>query len=247
MPELIDYINIPTWGALAIVVVQIIVGAFIIRFSKYMGKKGEYRAMKEEIGKITATVEGVKQDNAKDLENIKGEISVLAIRKNIYYQDERNSIVGFYNAFNKLLFEGLVFELEGIEAKQISILEKQLVLMKEQHTKLSIAHSKFMFFIDEDKGKELIEIASIAVKNITALYKEEFELCREYGGDILANANIIACNNQIHITGKPLQELRKLDGYLLKFQNIQDFEIPKVTPMRNTYLKLAKEYLKIEE
>lgn len=60
---------------------------------KYFEKKAENLATKEDIGEITTIVESIKQQNNKELEFIKSELSIKTKAQQSIYDDERQAII----------------------------------------------------------------------------------------------------------------------------------------------------------
>ncbi|MCT4586255.1 MAG: hypothetical protein N4A71_00380 [Carboxylicivirga sp.] len=147
MIESMDYINIPTWGALVIVIVQIIVGAFIYRFSKYMGKKGEYQAMKEEIGKITATIEGIKQNNAKELEGLKSQLTILTSQKTIIFEDAKKALYDYYVILNRYITDIEVYYNDG---DTVDILKERMNVCYNEGIKITSCISMIQLIVSDE-------------------------------------------------------------------------------------------------
>jgi len=70
---------------------------------KYFEKKAENLATKEDIGEITTIVESIKQQNNKELELIKSELSLKTKAQQAIYDDEREAIIEYLKSCIMLL------------------------------------------------------------------------------------------------------------------------------------------------
>lgn len=180
MLESVDFSNINTWGGLLVFSIQLVIGGFIYRFTRYMGKDGEYESMKKNIGNITHKVEEAKKQHTTEIEEVKSDLSVLSHRKNIYYQDERDAIIKFHHDFHILYVKGLMFQLGGFTKENISQLSEQLINMTEYQSNLSVSFHQFNLIIDSEKGEDLLKYGDEMFLSISDLYTKVYNISIGY-------------------------------------------------------------------
>ena len=131
----------------------------------YFSEKGKNKAIKEDLGKMTQIVEGIKLTYSKENEELKAQLNLLVSKQNSLHADVKRAVFEFGDSvFIVLAFcDSTRPELEEDRFSELNHYKRQI---EHAETDLTIKHARFCFLVEND---ELIELADNLLRDVTRL------------------------------------------------------------------------------
>jgi len=155
-------------------ILVIIGNGWWIWYKQYETKKGENRALKEDIEELTEKVEQVKAEFNVNLEKVKAELQFLNTHQFSYAVEERNAIYAFLEAYHKWLSLS-----EHLETDDLSddLLTKKQRDYAEAFAHFNFCQSKlFLFPTDEDSINRQSQLAQITLALARLRSKYQYQI-----------------------------------------------------------------------
>lgn len=144
-------------------------------FPSYLSEKGKNLATKEDIGAITRQVEGIKLENAGQLERIRSSLTVLASHRTAYAEHQRQSLIRFYDRCAELLSDKLSTNLGDLPIDHGESLASYQNAVDALFTAIVLDYHRVLLFCEA--GSELPALAERITKsslNIRKAFKQHF-------------------------------------------------------------------------
>ncbi|QKG78992.1 hypothetical protein [Tenuifilum thalassicum] len=138
-----------------IILLEIIIallGAYLVYYAR---QKGKNQADKEDLKKITETVEDVKQKYTEENELLRANLNILASKKNLLFNEEKEAIINYFGQLNKWIWDGLNVQIVEYNHANFQELSDRLIKMRDDYNKTNIEFSKVQLLV---KNEELIQI-----------------------------------------------------------------------------------------
>jgi hypothetical protein len=139
-----------------IIFLEVVIGLLSAYLIYYAQQKGKNQADKEDLKRITTTVEEVKQKYVEENELLRANLNLLTSKKNILFTEEKEAIVQYFSALNRWLWDGLNFRISEYNHTNIEALNRKHDLILECINQMNFTFSKLQLLI---KDEELIKIA----------------------------------------------------------------------------------------
>ena len=144
------------WTTILISSLGIIGGLISASLTTYFNTKSQYKAMSEEIAKITEIVEGVKKTFQDDTERLKSQLNVLTNKHNILFAEEKEALLAYLSAWNiwnshleKMVISFLSIEDEE-EVEWFNLIDKFKDENDKANDRIQICVSKLELFMTDD-------------------------------------------------------------------------------------------------
>lgn len=120
----------------------------------YFDEKGKLLAQKEDIEEITEKIEGVKQTFTHETELLKAEVQRLLSLEVSHRNEERNSIIAFYDKYNQWLYALLEINYGAYNRGSVKDLMEKRIYIERFYAESNVAQAKLRLLV---KDKEIIE------------------------------------------------------------------------------------------
>ncbi|MFA8451945.1 MAG: hypothetical protein ACEPOW_14715 [Bacteroidales bacterium] len=138
-----------------IIFLEIIVGLISAYLIYYARQKGKNQADKEDLKKITKTVEEVKQKYTEENELLRANLNLLTSKKNILFTEEKEAIIQYFGQLNKWIWDGLNIRINEYNHANYQELSDRLIKMRDDYNKTYITFAKVQLLV---KDEELIQL-----------------------------------------------------------------------------------------
>jgi hypothetical protein len=120
----------------------------------YFDEKGKLLAQKEDIEKITEKIESVKYTFTRETELLKAEVQRLLSIEVSHRNEERNSIIAFYDKYNQWLYALLEINYGAYNRGNVKDLIDKRIYIERFYADASVAQAKLKLLV---KDKEIID------------------------------------------------------------------------------------------
>jgi len=138
-----------------IILLEIIIALLGTYLVYYARQKGKNQADKEDLKKLTETIEEVKYKYTKENELLRANLNILTSKKNILFNEEKEAIIKYFGQLNKWIWDGLNVQVVDYNHTNFHELSERLINMRDDHNKTNIEFAKVQLLV---KNEELIKI-----------------------------------------------------------------------------------------
>lgn len=145
---------------LIIIILQIVIGLLSAYLLYYAQQKGKNQADKEDLKKLTETVEEVKKKNNEEIELLKANLSLLTDREKQIFGEEKQAIIDFFAQLNSWVWDSLniyIYEYNHTNYQDIST---RLIAMRDAYNQTNVAFAKVQLIATD---KDLIKAGHTAI------------------------------------------------------------------------------------
>lgn len=137
----------------SLVLIGVYIGHLILKsfWPKYFEAKGTNQATKEDIGEITKIVESIKSDLLKDVEDLKGQISLVNQHKLNLKASERGAILEYSSKLNAYIYFLVGLDLTIYNEENYTELLKERIEINKKSYEFSVAEANLGLFINDDE------------------------------------------------------------------------------------------------
>jgi hypothetical protein len=146
---------------------------YLAFFKSYFKEKGKNLATKQDVGRITDIVERIKHKFDSDTEKIKQQLIFLNQKKITLISEERDSIIGFYQSYYKLLNQIMNFSIDTISEENPQEYPKINNLINTLQMAFDCSIGRLDLFFDSPEfidAKKNLTINTINIKLILTHY-----------------------------------------------------------------------------
>ena len=123
----------------------------------YFNEKGKLLAQKEDIEEITEKIEGIKIEFTKETEYLKIELQKLLNFEISHRTEERNSIINFYEKYNKWLYALLEINFGAYSKSNLDDLIDKRIFIEKFYAETNVAQSKLRLLV---KDNDIISLSN---------------------------------------------------------------------------------------
>ncbi|MBF9224373.1 hypothetical protein [Hymenobacter ruricola] len=117
----------------------------------YFNEKGKLLAQKEDIAEITEKIESVKSDFSKDTERLKTDLQRILNYQLSHRNEERASIIAFYDKYNQWLYSLLEINFGGYSRSNLKDLTDKRTFIENFYAEANIAQAKLNLIVKSDE------------------------------------------------------------------------------------------------
>jgi hypothetical protein len=178
----------------------------------YFNEKAKLLAQKEDIAEITEKIEKVKIEFTHDTEILKSGLQRLTNLEVSHRNEERNSIIEFYTAYNQWLYALLEINYGAYSRANIKDLIDKRIYIETFYGKTGIAQAKVKLLVKDD------EIVSLSSKLWISILELKGWISKKL---LMLQQNI---EHHIYLTEEFLPMMQKFDEHKERLQKIAEEE-----------------------
>jgi len=118
---------------------------------KYFEAKGTNQATKEDIGEITSIVESIKSELLKDIEDLKGQISLVNQHKLNLKASEREAILEYSSKLNAYIYYLVELDLTIYNDQNYNELLKERIEINRKSYDFAVAEANLGLFLNDQE------------------------------------------------------------------------------------------------
>ena len=141
-------IFLPSLVLIGVYVAHLILKSF---WPKYFEAKATNQATKEDIGEITTIVENIKSDLQRDVEDLKGQISLVNQHKLNLKASEREAILEYSSKLNAYIYCLVGLDLTLYNEENYNELLKERIEINKKSFEFSVSEANLGLFLNDDE------------------------------------------------------------------------------------------------
>lgn len=164
---------------LVIEIILVVLGVYLSFFKSYMNEKGKNLATQEDIGNITAIVEGIKKDLNDETELLKSKLSLYNQNRFSIKSAERNAMFTINKTYSGWINSLMHFSLISYDETNIEEINEMILQFNKKRLAFEMAKSHASIFINDIEYYEIIKnvtVETLALERIVATGIRKYRL-----------------------------------------------------------------------
>lgn len=135
---------------LIIIFLLIVIGLLSAYLLYYAQQKGKNQADKEDLKKLTETVEEVKKKNNEEIELLKANLSLLTDREKQIFGEEKQAIIDFFAQLNSWIGDSLNIYIHEYNHANYQDISSRLITMRDAYNQTNVSFAKVQLIASDN-------------------------------------------------------------------------------------------------
>ncbi|MBX2969982.1 MAG: hypothetical protein KF803_11475 [Cyclobacteriaceae bacterium] len=133
-----------------VLLINFLVGLYIIYLKQYFNRKGQNLADKEDLGQLTTIVEEVRNKFEQDTELLRATLAIETNKKNIIFNEQKQSIIDFSTNLNIWLWDSLRVSVHEYNQTNHEELKDKIIKLRDAYNNVNVALSRVQLLVQSD-------------------------------------------------------------------------------------------------